>query len=435
MLVKALLIWISILEIALLYWLLCGTVLEIKTFRKKEWGIIFINMISMGVIAGINRSMLFFSQNMFMINVAVTCVCIIVIDKQNRLLKAVIVTLYYTSAALLDFFFAFLSMMVLEHEFDRLIYSYANSWTECMLFTCSRIMIAGCISEIVKKRYDEAYLYESRGVLLIITIFMCLLLRGYQISIVRMIFENREQEAGIVGISLVGILMIVFLIIVFYLKNKTLEKEKEFLTMRDEMVRKKFIEMERIMEENRQLSHDLKNHMIVLKNYVKERDYAGIHNYIEEIEKEYFETSVQVWTGNKVADILIEQKKALAEQEGISFTVQAVPIAKWPFNDSETCSLLGNLLDNSIDACKRINNREDRWISVKIENQKQLLFIKVRNSIDEAPIMKNGRPISAKQDKKKHGYGLKSVERIIYRYEGVIRYQIKEKVFQTDLSI
>lgn len=97
--------------------------------------------------------------------------------------------------------------------------------------------------------------------------------------------------------------------------------------------------------------------------------------------------------------MLLEQKRALAEQDGISFTIQTVPHVEWTFNDNETCSLLGNLLDNAIEACKRLDGNVDKWISIKIEN-----------SAGEAPVMKKGRFVSIKQDKTKHGYGLKSVE-------------------------
>lgn len=435
MAVIVLLIWIAFFEIGLLYWLLCGTVLEKKYFRKKEWSILCGNIVGLGGLLGINRSMCFFSSFMFVICVIATCICVVLINGQNKSLKIILVILYCTSVALVDFFFAFVSMMFLKKEFDAKVYWYANSLTECIIFLCTRMVMAGCIGLILKRKYKESYLCEFQGILLIAAIIMCLILGAYQVAIVRMIYENREGEAGAVGISLAGVLLTILLIGMLYVKNKMLEKEKEFLTMRDEMVTQKFVELESVMEKNRQLSYDLKNHLIVLKNYEKEGNYEGIRNYLKEIEQEYFEIKVRTWTGNPLADMLIEQKRALAEREGVtSFTIQAVPISEWPFHDSETCSLLGNLLDNAIDACKRMDNEKDRWISIIIESQKKFLFIKIRNSIDETPIMKGGRPICVKSDKRKHGYGLKSVERIVDKYEGIISYQIKDNIFQANLS-
>ena len=431
--IKVLLIGISLLEMVMLDWLLCGTVLEKQYFQKKEWVIICVNIVGVGVGEGINRSLLFFSQNVFLTSVAVTCICVVVINRQNKLLKTIVVVLYYTIVALADFFMAFLSMIALRNEFKDMVYVYAGSLMESMLFICARVIIAACIYLIVRQKFAEAYIREFQSVLLMIMIIMCLMLRRYQVAIVRMMCEGKEQEAGATGLSLMGAVLVILFTGMVYLKYKALKKEKELLTMRDAMVTQRFMELEEVMEKNRQLSHDLKHHVLVLKNFEKEGNYEGIHNYLEEINHEFLEIKKRAWTGNEIADMLLEQKRALAEQEGITFMIQAVPIAEWLFQNSETCSLLGNLLDNAIEACRRMDCNINKWISIKIENQKRLLFIIIENSVDKAPIMKNGRPISVKPDRLRHGYGLKSVERIVNKYEGMIMYQSKDRAFQVKL--
>lgn len=434
MLARMVLIGISIFEIGLLYWLLCSTVLQKKYFGKKDWAIIGGNTLGLGTILGINRSLSFFSSSLFIIIFVITCICVLLVKKQNKLLQTVIITLYYSTVALLDFFFASVGMMILGKKFDGMVYTRANSWTECIIFISSRLIITGCIRMFAKQKYEETYICEFQAILSIISIIMCLILRWYQIEVVKMIYENGERDARAVGASLAAVLLIVSFIGILCLKNKTLEKEKEILVMRDFMMTQKFKELESVIEKNRQLSHDLRNHLIALKNYEKEGNYEGINSYIEEIQHEFFEIKVRAWTGNQIADMIMEQKRALAEQEGIIFTIQAIPIAEWFFSDSETCSLLGNLLDNAVDACKRMDVDAKRWIFIKIEKQKQLLFIRIMNSIGEAPVMKKGKPISVKDDKKNHGYGLRSVERIVNRYDGVITYQMEEKFFQVNLS-
>lgn len=430
--VGIMLILISTFEIWLLYQLLFGTVLDKEYLLKREWGIIWGNITVMGVLLGINRGILFFSQGIFVISVVSTCICIFFIKKQHKKMVVIIIILYYTVTALVDFLFAFASMMVLRQEFDREVYTHANSWTECVIFCCSRFFMVIFIHMIAKRKYDELDIYEFHNILSVITIVMCVILRRYQISIVGMIYENREDEAGVIGISLVCILLLISFISGLYLKDKILKKEKEFLIMRDEMVTQRFHELESVMEQNRQLSHDLKNHFIILKGYGKEGNCEGICNYIDGVEKEYFSVKVCSWIGNSVADMLIEQKRVQAEKERIAFDIEIVPIEEWLFTDNDTCSLLGNLLDNAIDACKRIE-QNDKWILLQIEIQKNFLFIKISNSIDEMPVMKKGIPVSTKQNKKRHGYGLKSVERIVNKYEGMIMYQSKDQVFQVKL--
>ena len=404
-----------------------------RIFQKKDWVILCANIVGAGIDVGGNRSLIFFSQYAFIICIAVTCICVLLISGQYKFLRIIIVILYYVLVALLDFFAAFVSMIVLRHEFKNVVYLYANSMMECILFFCVRLIVACCVYQIAKQKYDKAYIREFQSLLLAITIIMCFMLRYYQIAIVNMMLEGREQEAGTTGLSLIGVLLITLFTGIVFLKNKTLEKEKELLIMRDTMVTQKYTELEKAMEKNRQLSHDLKNHILVLKHFKMEENYEGIDKYIEEIEQSFFDIKRSVWTGNQIADMLLEQKRTMAEQEGITFTIQAVPIAEWMFDDSDTCSLLGNLLDNAIEACMRMDDNADKWISVKIENQKQLLFIKIENSVSEIPVMKDKRPISVKQDKIRHGYGLKSVERIVNKYEGMITYKGKDRAFQVKL--
>ena len=93
MVVKALLIGISLWEAGMLYWLLCGTVLQIKYFREKEWIILCMNVAGVGINAGINRSIIFFSQDMFIIGILCTCICVMMINGQNKLFKIIIITL------------------------------------------------------------------------------------------------------------------------------------------------------------------------------------------------------------------------------------------------------------------------------------------------------------------------------------------------------
>ncbi|MCI9023305.1 MAG: GHKL domain-containing protein [Dorea sp.] len=431
--IEALLIGISLFEVGMLYWLLCGTVLEKRYFQKKDWVILCASIVGIGINAGGNRSLIFFSRVAFIVCVVATCICAILINGQYRFLRIIIIILYYALVALMDFFAAFVSMIVLRHEFKNMVYLYANSMMKCILFLCVRLVVACCVYQIVKQKFDKAYIREFQRLLLVIMILMCFMLKYYQTAIVSMMLEGREREAGTTGLSLIGVLLITLFTGIVYLKNKTLEKEKELLIMRDTMVTQKYTELEKAMEKNRQLSHDLKNHILVLKHFKMEEDYEGIDKYIEEIEQNFFDIKRRVWTGSQIADMILEQKRTLAEQEGITFTIQAVPIAKWMFDDSETCSLLGNLLDNAIEACGRMDGSANKWVSVKIENQKQLLFIMIENSVNEAPVMEKGRPVSVKKDKMRHGYGLKNVERILSKYDGTIAYLSRDKAFQIKL--
>lgn len=90
-------------------------------------------------------------------------------------------------------------------------------------------------------------------------------------------------------------------------------------------------------------------------------------------------------------------------------------------------------MDNAIEACRSLEEK-GRWIIIKMEKKNQILFIEIKNSIGKKPVVKNGELITSKSDYMKHGYGIKSVKRIVEKYEGDFTYQTENDKFQVNLS-
>ena len=113
--------------------------------------------------------------------------------------------------------------------------------------------------------------------------------------------------------------------------------------------------------------------------------------------------------------------------------IQSGLIREFPFSEREGCLLFGNLMDNAIEACEKISGGE-RWIRLRIEKEKYMLFMEISNSIEESPRMKNGRPVTTKTGRGKHGYGLRSVERIVSEHNGTAVYHVEEKSFSVSMT-
>ena len=82
-----------------------------------------------------------------------------------------------------------------------------------------------------------------------------------------------------------------------------------------------------------------------------------------------------------------------------------------PLEEKDICVLLGNLLDNAIEASETVKNH-DAWIRVKLEKAGYLFFIEISNSCEKVPEIIDGEILTTKREKEFHGYGLKSVKRI-----------------------
>ena len=154
---------------------------------------------------------------------------------------------------------------------------------------------------------------------------------------------------------------------------------------------------------------------------------------MEKVNGELITLDDKVWTGHRILDFVLNQKKGLAEQKGISFEIWASALLNLPLSDGDVSVLFGNLLDNAIEACDRMQDGK-RWILFRLRKRQQLLFIEISNSMENVLKIKNGVILTSKEDKKLHGYGLKSVKRIVDKYDGTFSFSIEKGIFKVNLS-
>lgn len=94
----------------------------------------------------------------------------------------------------------------------------------------------------------------------------------------------------------------------------------------------------------------------------------------------------------------------------------------------DLCSLLGNVLDNALEAVARLP-ADQRHISLSARVEKGLFAVKVSNTYLFLERGIDGRLSTLKKNRKNHGYGLVSEEEIVERYGGRLEYEAKEKKF------
>lgn len=421
---------ISIGEVWLCYQLMYLMILEKEYLRKKDKVIIWGNILILGYLLEVNRSVSFFSHVMFLFCIIVTISCVWIVNRKVLLLIFSVVFLYYTLISLMDFVFAFISMELLQQNFTNMVFVRAETWWPLIIYLFSRLLIGGGIFYLYKKIEDiSKVVKEFCNIMLGIGGILAILLRKYQIMMDQMIQNDQEMHGVASSLSLLFVATIIIIGGILLFQYKSLKKEREVLLFRDKMMEEKYQEM---MKSHHAI-HDMKNHLIVLRNYEEEKEWSKLHIYLEDISRELMNTSSHVWTGNMMIDLILNQKSIEAREKGIKMNILTVPVSGFPCTDREIISLFGNLLDNAIEACGRMVIN-DTWINLKIEKQNHMLFIEIANSIGEMPRCKNGEFITSKKDVRSHGYGLKSVERIVHRHDGTITCQVESSQFVVEIS-
>ncbi len=154
--------------------------------------------------------------------------------------------------------------------------------------------------------------------------------------------------------------------------------------------------------------HDLKHQIAVLKmESMSEESYK----YLDQMEKEIRIYEAQNKTGNKILDTVIMGKQLSCQTEDIHLTAVADGAALNFMDPIDISTLFGNLMDNAIESVSKLADKEKRLIHLAVARQKDFLRIRVENCYEGTLDYKNDLPVSTKEDKDYHGYGLKKCEK------------------------
>ena len=187
-------------------------------------------------------------------------------------------------------------------------------------------------------------------------------------------------------------------------------------TLSEQMYRAQIAHYQTLLREHRKqvsLRHDLKNHLLVLNQLTHHGELDKIAAYLKAMCQETCQTTDNIHTGNLTADALIAIKEQTAMAENISFTCEAVLAKKLPLEDFDLCIILGNLLDNAIQASLRIPEPQERCIVLRAKTVKRNLLLEIKNTVaEETACLDFGFA--------DYGTDLHNVKNIIEKHHGVM---------------
>ena len=179
----------------------------------------------------------------------------------------------------------------------------------------------------------------------------------------------------------------------------------------------------------RALRHDLKNHMISLRYYLENQENKQGIEYIDSLLKQYTSTTVYLETGNRILDGILTQKVTIATNENIDTNV-SVDFRNLKFiNDVDLCIIFGNLLDNAIEACVKVDHP---YLTIKSKEVNDQIIITIKNS-HNGVIHQHLQ--TTKSDFKNHGIGLRQVNLTLEKYNGTLVTNYDNKQFTTVIQI
>ena len=207
-------------------------------------------------------------------------------------------------------------------------------------------------------------------------------------------------------------------------------KEKMAYERQLDLCNQRVTEIENSFINFRNTSHDIKYHLLNIRQLANESHMNNeISTYIDKLLKNVMINVGISKSGNLAIDTLVDYKFNLALQKNIPFYVNIDPLDKLDFEYGDLCVIIGNILDNAIEASEKLPSKE-AYIDLNIQHKKELLSISIKNKY-KGKLTKNNRQFFAtsKSDKELHGIGLRSVKRIVDKYNGEMLIDLPDNIF------
>ena len=180
--------------------------------------------------------------------------------------------------------------------------------------------------------------------------------------------------------------------------------------------------------QTRQARHDLRHHLNAVSGFLAADDNRGLQNYLADWGQVLSESEDYLYTGNYTADIIVGHYLSRAKQNGVRVDFSLHIPEDCCIRDTDLCVLMGNCLENAIDACGKLPS-DKRFLRVESAVKNKYLAITIANSYDGNAAVRDGAYMSDKRQRQIAGIGFESVAAVVRSYHGEMKLENKGGVF------
>lgn len=251
---------------------------------------------------------------------------------------------------------------------------------------------------------------------LYVLILVALLLSGEMFGCIPIDFERVKIRNNIINFSAVLIVPIFMVLIIYLLFNCISKQYFENISLLMEKQVEQQVEhykkINKLTDDLREFRHDYKNYMICLQSLLNNKQYDEALSYVKSITNQEILDSNKFFSGNQIADAILTDKNELAQKNNCKIIFDGSVSDE--ISVSNLCTILSNALDNSIEACSKIDSDETQIIDVKCVASELIQIIRISNpNLDNNAVTE-----TSKADRKNHGFGLSNIRRTVERMDG-----------------
>lgn len=231
--------------------------------------------------------------------------------------------------------------------------------------------------------------------------------------------------------AVLGTAVISVLLTILFLKNKY---DKRLSDFQDSVLKKQREEVQNIYQTMRAWRHDYHNHIQSIKAMIAMNKPGELADYLDNLEKDLDSIDIAIRTGNVGLDAILSSKVSIARKNNIDVNCTAKVPEDMKISDVHLCAIVGNLMDNAIEACEKIPaGTSPRFIRIYIGLFKSQLYISVSNATCEKQKRSLTELVTCKLGE--HGFGLRRIDKLAEKYDGYVNRKNEPGIFATEVML
>jgi len=216
-------------------------------------------------------------------------------------------------------------------------------------------------------------------------------------------------------------------------KISELQKREYIMSMRAENLMKNYEQLNQHLNEVNILKHGIKNHLTALHILLKDNRQDEAKAYLEKYTYEVDNIVQTAYHENYLVNAAVHDMLCRAKESGIQVILD-LKASPGNIAEPDLISLLTNIADNALEACAKLPQERKRFIHLTITRRNPYLTITCENS-KSGEILKINSEICSDKKEHGHGYGLKTIERIVNSYDGIMDIIYDEDTFTISLAV
>lgn len=208
-------------------------------------------------------------------------------------------------------------------------------------------------------------------------------------------------------------LLVINLIICAYVEilNNTYAKQQEVILAKQQLELRESYYQDLVVrqEETRRLWHDIKKYMATMETLICQDRQAEAQQCLAKLQSAFASAQNTFNTGNVTIDSILAYGMKNAAGFGVTLSPQIWLNSSLDIPASDLFIIIGNTLDNAIEACSLLPGDGDRKVYLSLVQKNHLLRYEIRNKFD---------PVKKPKRKQIHGYGLRNVFTCVERNGG-----------------